>query len=139
MEKQIVLRVVSRFIIPFILLYALYVQFHGEYSPGGGFQAGVIFASAFILHALVFGLKKTQAVISPGSLRVLACAGVLLYSGVGVVSMLRGGQFLEYAVLAPSAVMGQKIGIFMIELGVGMTIFSVILLLFMLFAGRKKP
>ena len=36
-----------------MLLFALYVQFHGDYGPGGGFQAGVIVAVGVILHALV--------------------------------------------------------------------------------------
>lgn len=139
MNQNIVLRVVSRFIIPFILLYAFYVQFHGEVSPGGGFQAGVIFAAAFILHALVFGLKKTQTVISIERLRILACLGTLIYAGTGVATILLGGHFLEYSELAGSDVAGQKIGIFVIELGVGITVFSIILLLFYLFAGRKKP
>ena len=43
------LRVVVKLLIPLILLYALYVQFHGDYSPGGGFQAGVIFAGDGVL------------------------------------------------------------------------------------------
>ncbi|MEK9751944.1 MAG: MnhB domain-containing protein, partial [Rhodospirillaceae bacterium] len=56
MNEKIILRVVSKFLIPYILLFALYVQWHGDFGPGGGFQAGVIFASGFILYALIFGV-----------------------------------------------------------------------------------
>ena len=63
MSDQIILRVATKIIVPTILLYALYVQFHGDYGPGGGFQAGVIAAVAFVLYALVFGLKRTHRVL----------------------------------------------------------------------------
>ncbi len=137
MRDQLVLHVIAKFLIPFILLYALYVQMHGEYSPGGGFQAGVIFAAAFILYALVFGFSHATRVVSLKALRILTVLGALIYGGTGVVSMLLGGNFLEYSVLAKDAVVGQKWGILVIELGVGITVFSVMLLLFFLFAGRK--
>ena len=137
MEDQIVLRVISRFIIPFVLMYALYVQFHGEYSPGGGFQAGVIFAAAFILHGLVFGLEQTQRVISIYAVRFMAGLGALIYSGTGVLSMIKGGAFLDYSVLSSDPVSGQKIGILVIELGVGLTVFAVMLLVYYVFAGRE--
>ena len=55
MDSYLVLRVVAKLLMPFILIYGLYVQFHGDFGPGGGFQAGVIFAAGFILYALIFG------------------------------------------------------------------------------------
>lgn len=137
MKDQLILRVVARLLIPFILLYALYIQMHGEYSPGGGFQAGVIFASAFILFCLIYGLKKTLKVISLDELRILACIGVLLYLGTGIVTMLFGGNFLDYSTLLPDTVAGQKLGITLIELGVGITVFSVMLIIFFVFTGRN--
>ena len=65
MRDNPVLRVVTKITIPLILLFALYVQFHGDYGPGGGFQAGVIFAAAFILYALVFGTPAARRVVPP--------------------------------------------------------------------------
>ena len=138
LQDQLVLRVIIRFLIPFILLYALYVQLHGEYSPGGGFQAGVIFAAAFILYCLIYGLPKTQAVLSLDALRILSALGVLLYAGVGVVSVFMGGNFLDYDVLAHDPVEGQKLGILLVELGVGITVFSVMLMVFYLFVARRQ-
>ena len=138
MRNQLVLRVVAKFLIPFILMYGLYVQMHGEYSPGGGFQAGVIFASAFILYCLLNGIKKTFKIISIDGLRILCVIGVLLYAGVGVVSMLMGGNYLNYSVLLPDPVSGQKLGVTLIELGVGITVFSVMLLIFLVIVNRKE-
>ncbi|MDW8479339.1 MAG: Na(+)/H(+) antiporter subunit B [Xanthomonadales bacterium] len=139
MSHHLILRVVAKFLIPLILVYALYVHFHGELSPGGGFQAGVLVASAFILHALIFGLRKTRPVAAPGALRALAACGVLLYAGTGVAGMLLGGAFLDYGVLAADPVAGQHLGIVLIELGVLLTVSSVMLLVFYAFAGRQKP
>ncbi len=137
MKDQLVLRIIARLAIPFILMFACYVQLHGEYSPGGGFQAGVIFASAFIVYCLIYGYEKTQTVLSVEALRIFACIGVLLYAGVGVVTMLKGGIFLDYNVLSVDPVAGQKLGILIIELGVGLTVFSAMLLIFYIFVERK--
>lgn len=134
MIHHLVLRVVAKLLLPFILLFALYVQFHGEYSPGGGFQAGVIFAAGFILYGLIYGIDKYRQVISPDWLRRMAALGVILYIGVGFATLLMGGNFLDYDVLADHAVQGQHMGILLVELGVGITVATVMMSLFMMFA-----
>ncbi len=135
---QRVLRVIAKLFIPLILLYALYVQFHGDFGPGGGFQAGVIFAVAFILHGLIFGVSVTRELIPLPVLEFLIAFGVLLYGGVGVVSLLLGADYLDYDVLAHDPVHGQHVGILLIELGVGITVAAVMMTVFMAFAGRRE-
>ena len=134
----VILRVVSKFLIPVIMLFALYVQFHGELGPGGAFQAGVIMASAFILHMLVFGLETTRRIVPVSWLRAGAATGALLYGGVGIAGLLLGGNYLEYNVLAANPVAGQHVGIILIELGVGLTVASTMTLLIFLFADRAR-
>jgi multicomponent Na+:H+ antiporter subunit B len=136
MEHHIILRLVIKLLAPLILLFALYVQFHGDYGPGGGFQAGVIFASAFVLHQLLHGVNRTKAMAPPRVIRTLAAGGVLLYAGVGLACMLLGGNFLDYDVLASEAVAGQHLGILLIELGVGVTVAATMIVLFYSFASR---
>lgn len=135
MREHRVLRVVSKMLIPLILLFALYVQFHGEYGPGGGFQAGVIFAAGIILYAMLFGLSNTQRIIRPALLQVLAASGVLIYGSVGVVSLLSGGNFLDYSQLLPDPLAGRHLGILVIELGVGITVAAAMTLIFYAFAS----
>ncbi len=139
MKHHLVLRVITKTLIPPILLFALYVQFHGDYGPGGGFQAGVIFGAAFILYALVFGLETARRVVPNGLLRTLIALGILLYAGVGVASLLLGGNYLDYSVLADDVSAGQHLGILLIELGVGITVASVMVAIFFSYAGRNPP
>lgn len=138
MKHHPVLHVVARLLIPFILLFGLYVQFHGDYGPGGGFQAGVIFAAGFILYGLVFDVDTAQQVAPPAVLQALMALGVLLFAGVGVASMLLGGNFLDYDYLAADPVDGQHLGILLVELGVGITVASVMISVFFAFAGRGQ-
>ncbi len=138
MNEHIVLRVVTKALIPFILLFGLYVQTHGDFGPGGGFQAGVIFASAFILYGLIFGIGAVRRVFPSRLLLSLAALGVLIYAGVGVVSLLMGGNFLEYAALAADPAFGNHIGIWLVELGVGMTVSSVMVIVFVTFADFRS-
>jgi multicomponent Na+:H+ antiporter subunit B len=129
--------VVSKILIPFILLFGLYTQFHGDFGPGGGFQAGVIIAAGFVLYALIEGLPATRAVASDRLIEILVASGVLLYAGVGLASIASGGNFLDYDVLDHhDAVHGQHRGILWVELGVGITVSAVMIAIFSAFAGR---
>lgn len=133
MEHHLVLRIIVKLLIPLVLLFAFYVQFHGDYGPGGGFQAGVIFAAAFILYGLIFGMDKILQIISIDVLSKTAALGLLLYIGVGVATLVLGGGFLDYNVLVADPVSGQHLGILLIELGVGVTVGAVMVMLFIMF------
>ena len=138
MMHNLILKVVSKFLIPLIMLFALYVQFHGDFGPGGGFQAGVIFSAAFILYTIVFGIDAAKRIIPPGVLKILASLGVLIYAGTGIAGLILGGNYLEYGVLASNQIAGQHIGILVIELGVGITVASVMMIIFFAFAERGR-
>ena len=135
MKDNPVFRVVAKILFAPIIMFGLYVQFHGDFGPGGGFQAGVIIAAAFILHALVFGLDAGRRIV-PLSVNIwMMVLGVLIYGGTGVATMMKGGLFLDYTALTGSVGSGQHIGIILVELGVGVTVTSVMLALFHAFAG----
>ncbi len=138
LRHDLIPRTVGRLLIPFILLFGLYVQFHGEYGPGGGFQAGAFIAAAVILFALLEGEERTLKVIPQRVLLGLTAGGALLYTAVGVAGMLLGGNFLDYSVLAENPVKGQQYGIILIEAGVGLTVTGVLLSIFHAFAARRS-
>ncbi|MEM7782245.1 MAG: Na(+)/H(+) antiporter subunit B [Planctomycetota bacterium] len=148
-----IIRVISKILIPYILLFALYVQFHGDFGPGGGFQAGVIFAAALILYGLVFGLPSVYEVAPPKVVEKLIALGLVIYAGTGVACMVLQGNFLDYNQLKHNtltdlpAYIGegtfhflpsdQHLGIFLVELGVGITVTAVMTMIFYSFAGRE--
>lgn len=138
MQNDLVLRVVGKILIPFILLFAIYVQFHGDFGPGGGFQAGVIFAAGIVFYALIFGLENARKVMPDRAVEAMLAAGVLLYAGVGIAGLLLGGNFLDYFVLGKDPVHGQHRGIFWVELGVGITVCGVMLKIFYMFYSREN-
>jgi len=138
MRLDVVLRVTTKFILAPLLLFALYVQFHGDYGPGGGFQAGVIAAAAVILHALINGLAAAERIFPRAVIERLIPAGVLIYALVGVAGLLTGENFLGYNHLAHDPVHGQEWGVFLVEIGVLVTVFSSMIAIFYAFAGRRR-
>lgn len=138
-DHHVILRVVAKALIPIIALFGFYVQFHGEYSPGGGFQAGVILAVSVILYSLIFGIAPTMRAITPGFARAVAAFGFVLYAGVGVASLILGGNFLDYDALVkegPGGHLGQHVGIIIIEIGVLLAVAGSMVTIFFAFAGR---
>lgn len=137
MRHHLILRVVTKLLVGTIMLYALYVQFHGDYSPGGGFQAGVIMAVAFILYGIVFKLANVQAVFPPWLVHKLVAFGVLLYGGTGLFSLFMGYNFLDYTAISPHhPEHGQHWGILIVEGGVGITVTAVMVAIYYAFAAR---
>jgi multicomponent Na+:H+ antiporter subunit B len=126
------LATMSKIIIPIISVFAIYIQINGEKSPGGGFQAGAILAAAFVFYGSIFGSRKLKVIFSLAKLNMLMALGVLIYAITGVVSIFLGGEYLNYSVLSYDPMTGQKIGIFIIELGVGITVASVMIAIYLL-------
>jgi multicomponent Na+:H+ antiporter subunit B len=138
MRSDLILRVVAKLMIPFILLFALYVQFHGDFGPGGGFQAGVILAAAVIFYGLINGLDDARRLVPEPVVESMMAIGVLLYGGVGLAGLLLGGNYLDNFVLDRDSVQGQHRGIFWVEAGVATTVSGVMLKIFYMFADRGK-
>ena len=138
MGLDAILRVAAKFVLPFILVFGLYVQFHGDFGPGGGFQAGVIVAAAVFLHAIIFGLDQTMRIVPPVIVETMVPLGVLVFAGVGVAAMLTGLNFLDYSHLAHDQIHGQEWGVFLVELGVLITVSGTMIAIFYAVAGRDR-
>ena len=138
MKDYLVLRVVSKLLIAFMLLFALYVQFHGDFGPGGGFQAGVIAAASIVFYAIIYGLPAARRAVPDRLVEAMIALGVLIYAGVGIAGLLLGGNYLDYFVLAHDPVHGQHRGIFWVEAGVFVSVAGVMLEVFYLFATRAR-
>lgn len=131
MKDQVILRVVTKITTPFILLFGFYVIAHGELSPGGGFQGGVLLASAFILYGLVFGLSELESILPRRVTDSMAFLGVALYAGVGLVGILGGYRYLDYTPLRMTgAESAESWGMTLVEYGVGLTVAAVMITVF---------
>jgi multicomponent Na+:H+ antiporter subunit B len=139
MRLDTILRVVSKLNIPFIFIFGLYVQLHGDFGPGGGFQAGIILAAGVILYAIIYGLSAAQRAVPRRLVEFLVPLGVLIYAGVGVWSIATGANYLDYNLLSHGdAIHGQHWGIFLVEIGVLVTVASTMIAIFYAFAGRGR-
>ncbi len=139
MRHHRILRIVSKLLIPFLLMFAFYVQMHGDFGPGGGFQAGTIAAAAIVLYALIFGRRAAEQALPPRVLEIGVPLGVLIFAGVGIANLFMGGNYLEYNVLhQDNPVEGQHLGILLVEAGVFVTVFCTLVVIFYTFAGRGR-
>ena len=138
LRHHLIPKVVGHLLIPFIVLFGLYVLFHGEFGPGGGFQGGAIIAAGIILYALLEGEAAALTAVPRTALMGMMAGGALLYGAVGVAGIVRGGNFLDYSVLMSDPVKGQQLGILIIEVGVGLAVCGALLSIFHAFAARGQ-
>jgi multicomponent Na+:H+ antiporter subunit B len=140
-HETVMVRTLVRLLAPLVQLYALYVIFHGHYSPGGGFQGGVVLAASYVLIGLGLGRDELERRLSEHRLAILSGVGVLIFAGVGAISLLRGAEYLDYAALAwlgEEVAVRRAMGILLVEIGVAITVASVIVLIFLRLLDREE-
>jgi multicomponent Na+:H+ antiporter subunit B len=131
---NIIIKTVARVLIPFIQLYALYVIMHGHHSPGGGFQGGVILGASFILYLLAHGLEEAKIRMSEVKAGLFSSLGLLIYSGIGLLCLILGSNFLDYGrlstILNVMPAQARSLGILGVEIGVGIAVMAVMISIF---------
>jgi multicomponent Na+:H+ antiporter subunit B len=132
--EDVVMQNAARIMIPFIQIYSLYVFVHGHISPGGGFQGGCIMAGSIILLSIAFNLNEVKKRASEKTNAMFCSLGVFIYVFTGLVPVLLGGNFLNYAewskILRCDAIMARYYGMAMIELGVQIAVMAVMISIF---------
>jgi len=130
LKDFVIIKNLTLFVLPYILLYGLYIQINGDTSPGGGFQAGVIFASTIIGFDLIHGKFKLRKYFSTDLLIIIATIGVLIYGAIGLISIFFDNNYLNYYSLMDNELLAQHVGIFIIEIGVGLCVASIMCLIY---------
>lgn len=134
-HEDIIIESLARFLAPFIQAFALYVLFLGHYSPGGGFQGGVLMAASFILLVIAYDIKEGKRRFTEKFNIVLNGTGVLVYSGIGLLCLILGGNFLDYSQLAAILPVGpeeaRSLGILGVEIGVEITVAAIMVSIFL--------
>lgn len=126
-SSSLIVRIGSKIMVPFMQIFALYVVAHGHYSPGGGFQGGVILGASLILLAMAFNLKEVFKRINEKKIMIYSALGVLIFAGAGAVCMFLGANFLDYSVWsailpATDTVMARSHLMLIVEIGVALTV-----------------
>jgi len=138
--ENVIIKTICRLLIPFLQIYAIYVLMHGHYSPGGGFQGGVMMGASFILLVIAYGLDDAQRRISVKALTIYACLGLFIYSGIGALALLMGGNYLDYGTLPLPLSSIPKIramGILGIEIGVFLCVMAIMIFIFLAIASYE--
>jgi len=134
-HEDIIIESLARFLAPFIQAFALYVLFLGHYSPGGGFQGGVLMAASFILLVIAYDIKEGKRRFTEKFNIVLNGTGVLVYSGIGLLCLILGGNYLDYSQLAAILPVGpeeaRSLGILGVEIGVEITVAAIMVSIFL--------
>ncbi len=143
-DDSLILQTAIRLVVPFIQLFGMYVIVHGHYSPGGGFQGGVILGGAFILLALGYDLPTSKRYFPVRINAILSNSGALIFTGIAALCAALGGYFLDYSILARllpiDPVEWRSLGIFLVEVGVGLGVMSIMVSIYwdMASAGRME-
>ncbi len=128
-SERIIVGTTCRILTPIIQIFALYVVAHGHYSPGGGFQGGVIFGASYILLAIAFDLPTVLRRLPERRYLALAAFGVVFYASFGLVPMLLGQDFLDYSILHKffpgDPIMARSHAILGVEIGVAFTVTTI--------------
>ncbi len=138
MRLDVILRITVKLLLPFILLFGLYVHFHADFGPGGGFQAGVIAAGMLILYAIIFGIYAAQQAIPCAVVHTMVPLGVLIYASAGIPALVVNDNFLNFSAIASDDATGQHYGVIWVEIGVIMTVFSAMVSIFYALVERGR-
>ncbi|MEL6290974.1 MAG: Na(+)/H(+) antiporter subunit B [Pseudomonadota bacterium] len=138
MRFDVVLRVTTKLVLPFILVFGLYVHFHADFGPGGGFQGGVIAAGMVILYAIVFGVYAAKQLFPPGLAHAMGPLGVVIFSGAGVPALFFNQNYLNYSIYADKADKGQHYGVILVEVGVIVAVLGAMISIFYALVERGR-
>ena len=138
MRLDLILRITTKLILPFMMVFALYVHFHADFGPGGGFQAGVILAGMVILFAIIFGTYAAHQVVPPWLAETMAPLGVVIFATAGLPALYFNEAYLNYSVLAHHPEHGQHIGVIWVEVGVIVTVAGSMIAIFYALVERGR-
>jgi multicomponent Na+:H+ antiporter subunit B len=92
--NDVIVKTITRLIVPFVQVYGIFIILHGHVSPGGGFSGGALIGTSLILYTLVFGIKKGEKKFSHRASEFAESGGIFLYAFIGLLGIIFAGTFL---------------------------------------------
>jgi len=92
--NDIILKTITRIVVPFLQVYGIFIILHGHVSPGGGFSGGALIGTSLILYTLVYGVDEAKKKFSHRASEIAESGGIMLFVTLGIVGILFAGQFL---------------------------------------------
>ena len=125
-----ILQTATRLLMPLLLLFAVFLLLRGHNQPGGGFVAGLVVASSFVLYSIAFGLEagRRALLVRPAT---LLGVGPLVALISGLPALLTGrpfmtAQWIEVPFGSTAVALGTPLvfdaGVFLAVIGVVLTI-----------------
>ena len=138
--NSLIVDITCRIMIPFIQVFAVYVILHGHYSPGGGFQGGVLLASSIILLRLSLGHEESYRKLPQRRAAVIGTGSMFLFVITALIPIITGGLFMDYEFLAIPGLTGAELryyGILMVETWIGFAVFGFLVVIYDRLSERR--
>jgi len=132
--NNIVLKTITRLLFPFIIIYGIYIIFHGHLSPGGGFAGGTIIGAGFVLRALAFEKGKNIKILPYSIIKKAESMSMLWLVLLGMLGIFFAHSFLSNTQsIIPIGKPGYLLSgglILLLNLGIGLKVAATIVSIF---------
>ncbi len=126
---SLVLRTATRYLLPLLLLFSIFVMLRGHNEPGGGFVGGLVATTAFALYAISYGVASAHELLQISPRRLIG-VGLLIAASSGLIGMAWGDPFMTaHWDTREIPVVGKlgtpllfDIGVYLVVVGVALTI-----------------
>ena len=132
--EDLIVRTVSKIVVPFIAVFGLYVTLHGHLTPGGSFSGGAVLGSCMILFALAFNLERGSKKLTHEVSSLVESGGASWFALLGFAGVITGGNYLAnkaggFYMGTPGELLSAGM-ITLITLGLGLKVASTVITLF---------
>lgn len=131
--RDTIVSIITRFMLPFITLFGLYLIVHVHLSPGGGFSGGTVVGAGFVLLSLTYGISMQERKFSHRTSTLIESAGALIYIILGITAFFYGQPFLSNLPIFSAGEPGRLFSggfIALLNIAIGVKVASTIVALF---------